>query len=123
MPVRTLTEFGRLHSCSPGHTWLFAPRHGSGIIFSGSGIHDNIPVTQAFCMAISTARCRKSARKFLPSHLLDQAFANRRWFDFDISYNTEGCTLYDGMIIFKEEFEIFAAAVDNHQLFLAGDNL
>jgi len=122
-PVHTLAEIELLHGRFPDHIRLFNARDGSGEILAGAVIYESVQVAHVQYMATSAAGRGNGALDLVLSHLLDQVFVTKRWFDFGISNEAEGRTLNEGLIEFKEGFGGRAVVHDFYQLDLAGDEL
>ena len=123
VPVHSLAEIKLLHSQFPNHIRLFTARDGSGEIQAGAVIYESIQVAHVQYMAASGAGRGNGALDLVLSHLLDQVFTTKQWFDFGISNEAEGRVLNEGLIDFKEGFGARAVVHDIYRFDLAGDGL
>ncbi len=123
VPVHSLAEIELLHSQFPNHIRLFTARDSAGEIQAGAVIYESIQVAHVQYMAASGTGRGNGALDLVLSHLLDQVFTTKQWFDFGISNEAEGRKLNEGLIDFKEGFGARAVVHDIYRFDLAGDGL
>ncbi len=115
-PVHSLAEITLLRGRFPGNIRLFTGRGPGGALLGGVVIYETDEVAHLQYAAGSAEgfACGCLDRIFL--HLLDEAFAGKRWFDFGNSTEQAGRRLNDGLVEQKEGFGGRAVAHDYYRL-------
>ena len=57
-----------------------------------------------------------SASDFIIDYLINEHYVEKRYFDFGISTENEGCYLNEGLIFFKEGFDARAVVHDFYEV-------
>ncbi len=102
-PVHTLNEIELLHSRFPNHIRLFVTRRGDEVL-AGSVVYDMGHIVHSQYISASPEGKVLGALDLLHAHLLDEVFADRKWFDFGQSTEDMGRYLNEGLIAQKEGF-------------------
>lgn len=114
-PVHTLSELELLHSRFPENIRLFGALQG-GQLLAATLIYDFGTVAHTQYLASSDEGREVGALDFLLANLLDNTFANRRYFSFGISTEQDGRYLNEGLIFQKEGFGGRAVVHDFYEL-------
>jgi hypothetical protein len=102
-PVHTLAELELLKSRFPDQIRLFAAQQ-DGELLAGALVYDFGHVTHTQYLASSDQGRELGALDFVLARLIDEIYADRRYFSFGISTEREGRYLNEGLIFQKEGF-------------------
>jgi len=112
-PVHTLNEITRLMHRFPDHISLHAAYLHEQMI-AGVIVYESDVVARAQYIAAGNVGKENHALDLLFTHLLDEVYAHKWYFDFGTSYN--GLNLNVGLIEQKEGFGARAVALDQFRL-------
>jgi hypothetical protein len=102
-PVHSLAELELLQSRFPSQIRLFAAMK-EGSLLAGALVYDFGHVAHTQYLASSDQGRELGALDFVLARLLDEIYADRRYFSFGISTEQEGRYLNEGLIFQKEGF-------------------
>ncbi len=114
-PVHTLAELELLQSRFPKQIRLFTAWIDRQLQ-AGALVYDFGHVVHTQYLASSEQGRKVGALDFVLARLLDQVFADRRYFNFGISTEQDGRTLNEGLIFQKEGFGARAVAQDFYEM-------
>lgn len=118
-PVHSLAEIELLRGRFPGNIRLFTCR-GGGEVLGGVLVYESPTVAHVQYIASTEPGRKAGALDLLFDELLTRHYADRPYFDFGISNESEGRKLNRGLIDQKEGFGARAVAHDHYTLDLAG---
>jgi hypothetical protein len=102
-PVHTLAEIRQLHAAFPDEIKLFGALS-DGEFVAGTLVYVTPTVAHAQYTASSEKGRTCGALDLLFSHLLTDVYRDKRYFDFGVSTESNGQSLNDGLVNFKEGF-------------------
>ncbi len=114
-PVHTLQEIQLLHSRFPASIRLFSVLAGSEAV-AGTVIYETPQVAHAQYIGCNDAGRKSGALDILLSHLLDQVYASKPYFNFGISTTNNGRFLNKGLADFKESFGARSVSQDCYRV-------
>ena len=117
-PVHTGDEMARLAERFPENIKLFLAEK-EGCALAGTIIYETPVVAHAQYIASTEKGRELSAADRLFALLLDEVFADKRYFDFGISTEDEGQTLNLGLVYNKESWGARATVCDSYELTVA----
>lgn len=115
-PVHNLREIQYLHAGFPRNIRLFTARDPAGGLLGGVVIYEADEVAHLQYAASTPEGFAMGCLDRIFLHLLDEVFAQKRWFDFGNSTEQQGRYLNDGLIEQKEGFGGRAVAHDYFRL-------
>jgi len=120
-PVHRVQEMQLLHSRFPANIRLFAVLAGADVV-AGTVIYETPQVAHAQYIGCGDAGRKSGALDILLSHLLDEVYAAKPYFNFGISTTHNGRFLNRGLVDFKESFGGRSVAQDCYRInLLTGD--
>lgn len=117
-PVHTLGEIRRLQACFPENIKLFCAFVNTAIV-AGTVIYESHKVAHAQYTASSDLGRSCGALDLLLFHLLTESYADKEYFDFGVSSESDGQYLNSGLVEFKEGFGGRSVTQDFYELALA----
>ncbi len=102
-PVHTAEEIEKLAQAFPGEIKLYAAFHGDNMI-AGSLLYITPQVVHAQYIANSDEGKNIGALDFIFDKLINEIYADRKYFDFGISTEDDGKYLNEGLVGQKQEF-------------------
>lgn len=114
-PVHSLREIEYLHSKFPDNIKLFASYQGNNML-AGAVVYESRNVAHAQYIGSSEEGRRIGALDVVFSYLIEEYYQDKRYFDFGISTENEGCYLNEGLIFFKEGFGARAVVHDFYEV-------
>ena len=103
-PVHSFAEIDQLRASFPENIRLFTARDPSGSMLAGVVIYETHEVAHLQYAASTPDGFSLGCLDRLFFHLLEDVFAQKRWFDFGNSTEQQGRYLNDGLIEQKEGF-------------------
>jgi len=113
-PVHSLQELQLLKARFPDKIRLFGAFNGE-LLLAGTVIYDFGHVVHTQYLASSDEGREIGALDFVLAHLIENTFADRRYFSFGISTEQEGRYLNEGLIFQKEGFGARGAVHDFYE--------
>ncbi len=120
-PVHTIEEIKLLHSRYPDHIRLFIVSDGPSIV-AGAVIFETSQVVHTQYIGCNESGRKKGALDLLLSHMLDNVFASKLYFNFGISTTDNGYSLNTGLVDFKESFGARSIVQDSYRFNLKKTN-
>ncbi|MGH2939061.1 MAG: GNAT family N-acetyltransferase [Solirubrobacterales bacterium] len=112
-PVHTPAEMELLAGAFPDHIKLFTARR-DGELYGGVLVYETPTVAHAQYIAGTEAAYDENALDAVLGHLIEDVYADKRWFDFGISTTEDGRNLNTGLMRNKESFGGRAVAYDTY---------
>ena len=116
-PVHSLDEIALLHSRFPAGIRLFATFSANEML-AGTVIFENPSVAHSQYIACSDLGREVGALDFVFSELITCVYAEKPWFSFGISTESDGSVLNQGLVEQKEGFGARACTQDFYELSL-----
>ena len=114
-PVHSFMEIEDLHRKFSENIKLFAVYQGKTMM-AGVVIYESVHVAHAQYIANSEEGRVKGALDIIFSHLINEFYRNKRYFDFGISTEGEGKFLNTGLMDYKESFGARTVVHDFYEL-------
>lgn len=114
-PVHSLAEIETLHGKFPDHIKLFGA-YRAGCLLAGVVVFENATVAHAQYISASEEGKKAGALDALFAWLINEAYRDKRYFDFGISTVENGRVLNEGLIDQKEGFGARAVVHDHYEL-------
>ena len=114
-PVHTIEEMRRLKSLFPNNIRLFVAKADDRII-AGTLVYETPQVSHAQYIAASKEGREIGALDGLFCHLINEVFAEKKYFDFGISTEQGGRYLNEGLAFQKEGFGARAVVYDTYSI-------
>ena len=102
-PVHSINEIESLQAHFPNHIRQFNVYNNDEIV-AGATIFETKHVAHAQYISASTNKQELGSLDFLFQHLIEDVFANKKYFDFGISNENAGKQLNKGLLYWKESF-------------------
>jgi len=102
-PVHSLKEIDYLKQCFPNHIRQFNVYCKDKIV-AGTTIFETKQVAHAQYIAANQDKNNLGSLDFLHAHLIQNTFANKRYFDFGTSNENDGKNINKGLQFYKEGF-------------------
>lgn len=115
-PVHSPVEMRRLADSFPDQIKLFEARH-DGSLVAGVLVFETPVVAHTQYIASSIDGQELRAQDALLAHLVEEVYAEKRWFDFGTSNERDG-TLNLGLVLNKEGYGARSVAYDSYRLTL-----
>lgn len=114
-PVHTLEEIQLLHGRFPDNLKLFTS-HRDGEMLAGVVVYESDNCARAQYIANSDEGRKLGALDIVFDSLVDDYYADKRYFDFGISTEDRGDVLNEGLVFFKEGFGARGVVHDHYEL-------
>jgi Acetyltransferase (GNAT) domain len=115
-PTHTAEELRLLADRFPEQIRLFTVRPQGDTILAGVVVYETPVVAHAQYIAATDEGRRLYAQDLLFSELVEERFADKRWFDFGISTTEQGRVLNEGLMRYKQNFGARAVVHDHYAL-------
>jgi hypothetical protein len=116
-PVHSLEEIEKLNKSFPDNIRLFEAKK-EGVLLAGIVIYDYGKVIHTQYMANSSEGRKFGALDFINNHLINNVFADRDYYSFGISTESQGRVLNSGLIQQKEMMGGRGITLDFHLITL-----
>ena len=114
-PVHTIEEIERLKNLFPNEIRLFVAK-ADGRIVAGTLVYETSQVAHAQYIAASKEGRAVGALDGLFCYLINEVFAEKKYFDFGISTEQGGRYLNEGLAFQKEGFGARAVVYDTYSI-------
>jgi hypothetical protein len=114
-PVHTGEEMELLAAAFPENIKLFTARR-DGLLLGGVLIYETASVAHAQYIGASEVGYEAHALDFVIDYLIEDEYADKRWFDLGTSTTEEGRSLNTGLMRSKESYGARAVAYDTYSL-------
>lgn len=114
-PVHSLTEIMTLKQQFPKNIRLFVVDYNGGIA-AGTVLFETDTVIHSQYISAGDDKNELGSLDFLYYHLVNETFANKKYFDFGISNEEQGTKLNEGLIFWKESFGARTVTQDFYEI-------
>lgn len=115
-PVHTVEEIQLLHERFPENLKLFTSHGPDGEMLAGVVVYESDNCARAQYIANSDEGRDVGALDVVFDYLVNDYYAEKRYFDFGISTEDRGDFLNEGLVFFKEGFGARAVVHDHYEL-------